>query len=108
MAADCCMCRSAVAAGSGRRILYPITASSVRCYKTLITLGVSSSLLRSSAGVVYSCKRCYSKLDKISKSREALSLLTEEINKMLRGMYSDNFGSVHDATTQTEKVSYSV
>ena len=60
MADDCCMCGSAVAAGSGRRILYPITESSVRCYRTLITLGVSSSL-RSSAGVVYSSKQCYSK-----------------------------------------------
>jgi hypothetical protein len=103
MADCCCVCGTAVAASSGRRVIYPITASSAHCYRVLVSFSLDlSSLHCSSSGVVFSCKQCFSKLDKIFKSKEALDQLSTEVSTILARRYPAIILDKKNATTQTE------
>ena len=96
---------------SGRRVLYPITASSAHCYRVLVSFSVDLSSLHGSSvggssggtsGVVFSCKQCFSKLDKMFKNKEALNQLCGEVSRTLAQIYPATISGKSNAGTQTK------
>ncbi len=71
----------------------------IYCFFALAAL-----LTTSSTGIVYSCKRCFSNLEKISHNKAALEQLSEEVKNVLQKQYPSIAVRV-DAATQTAEVS---
>ncbi len=100
------MCGRQAPPNSGRRQVYPITTSAAHCYRVLLSFSVDQAALlaTSSTGIVYSCKRCFSNLEKISHNKAALEQLSDEVKNVLQRKYPSILVKV-DAATQTAEVS---
>ena len=97
----CCICGILTKPKSGRRIISSGSGHCYRAYTSIIKQEVSFT------SNVYSCKQCYSQLERISRHQDALTQMLQEVEKLVYTafdypsyMYVVKKGI--DASTQTE------